>query len=96
MSKYLVVTPKKIVHFDNYREAFNYYEVQPIPCGVYEVELLKVQSLGMEIGLTVNVVHAVNVKAEFHLAKDNSPECFLHLHNMLNNNNYKEGSRCKQ
>lgn len=92
MLKYLVVTPKKIVHFDNHKEAFNYYEVQPIPCGVYEVIGL-IPSLGMEIGLTVDVVHAVNVKAEFHLAKDNSPECFLHLHDMLNNNNYKEGSR---
>lgn len=84
MRKYLVVTPNKIVHFDSHKEAFNNYETQPKPCGVYEYSMLE--------GLNNTIVFAVNVKAEFH-CNTKSPECFLHLQNMLNANNYREGTR---
>lgn len=91
MSKYLVVTPNKIIGYNNHKEAFNYYELQCKPCGVYEVFGM-IPFKGTEKGLNIDVVCAINVKAEFH-SNIESPECFLHLQAMLNNNNYKEGTR---
>lgn len=91
MPKYLVVTPKKIVQFDSHSDAFNEYETLPKPCGVYEVSGVK-QGIITKKQLEITGVYAVNVKAEFH-GDYNSSECFIHLHTMLNNNNYKEATR---
>lgn len=79
MPKYLVVTPNKIIGFNVHREAFAEYEIQPKPCGVYEV--------GQD-----DKVYAVNVKADIHGDFSDS-ECFIHLHNKLNIHNYKVSTR---
>lgn len=78
---YIVVTPKKIVHFNTHSEAFNDYETKPKPCGVYEIS--EKQN---------DTVYAVNVKASFH-GDFKAEDSFIHLHNILNANNYKEGTR---
>ena len=87
MSKYLVVTPNKIIGCSKYKEAFAEYELQPKPCGVYEVF-----GIIPSEGLNIDLVYAINVKAEFH-SNLKSAECFLHLHNKLNKHNYREGTR---
>lgn len=91
MSKYLVVTPNKIVQFDNHKEAYSNYETLPKPVGVYEVSGVK-QGLITKKQLEIDVVYTVNVNAS-HFGGIEEQDSFLHLHNMLNNNNYKESTR---
>ena len=80
MSKYLVVTPNKIIGFDKHKEAFAEYETHPKPCGVYEVSQDDTK------------VYAVNVKADIH-GDFSDNECFIHLHNKLNKHNYKVSTK---
>lgn len=91
MPKYIVVTDKKIVHFNNHSEAFSNYETLPKPCGVYEVSDIK-QGIITKKQVEINVVYAVNINAR-QFGGIEEQGSFLHLHNMLNNNNYKEGTR---
>lgn len=91
MTKYLVVTPNKIVHFDNYKEAYSNYETLPKPCGVYELSGIK-QGLITKKQLEIDAVYAVNVKAN-HFGGIEEQDSFLHLIDMLHNNNYKESTR---
>lgn len=91
MIKYLVVTPNKIVHFDNYKEAYSNYEALPKPCGVYEVSGIK-QGLITKKQLDIDVVYAINVNAR-HFGGIEEQDSFLHLHTILNNNNYKESTK---
>ncbi|MGL5749984.1 MAG: hypothetical protein ACRCXT_05620 [Paraclostridium sp.] len=91
MTKYIVVTPNKIVHFDNYKEAYSYYKTLPKPCGVYELSGIK-QGLITKKQLEIDVVYAVNIDAS-HFGGIEEQDSFLHLINMLHNNNYKESTR---
>lgn len=97
MIKYLVVTANKIVHFDDYKEAYSNYEALPKPCGVYEVSnrtknLFNVSKVADGIILDIDVVYAINVNAR-HFGGIEELDSFLHLHTMLNNNKYKESTR---
>lgn len=91
MPKYIVVTPSKIVQFDSHKEAYSNYDTLPKPCGVYEVSGIK-QGLITKKQLEIDVVYAVNVNAS-HFGGIEEQASFLHLRNILNNNNYKEGTR---
>lgn len=97
MPKYIVVTPSKIVQFDSHKEAYSNYDTLPKPCGVYEVsnrtkDIFNVSRVAVGIILEIDVVYAVNVNAS-HFGGIEEQDSFLHLRNMLNNNNYREGTR---